>query len=411
MARRFSLIMVFALLLSSFMLLSGCSNADEGLKYYELTDASLYQFMEDYEGPDDAYLCVVEEYAEAELTVPSTYKGKPVVAVSSGTNNMSQANVKELILSEGIMYVDSGFSGYKNLTSVSFPSSLVGVYTSFNGCNSLKSLEFPGNVTIKYSFSRCSNLESIVYRGSSNEISDDSYLADPKLPGSPDYAPDGGTATETTRVTEPEMNEYDYNMLMEEVQSTGSDWAEGIMERAIAALVDSGDVSGTTLDGKKMFAFDGDNGAAFTGDEARDRYTSDFERDGAVICGKYYYSDDSFLFSLYLRPFNADPDLSDYDFIDVSTNSCVDSFAGTTDECRYLIVVMGVVSDVDEEFYMGGIDRETVSTEVLIIDVDSEEIVHIEHIGVSRPGTTAQRPVGNMLEADALEYVRTVCSQ
>ena len=58
---------------------------------------------------------------------------------------------------------------------------------------------------------------------------------------------------------------------------------------------------------------------------------------------------------------------------------------------------------------MGDLDRMSTSTEVLIIDTSSEEVVHIEHIGTNCPGDVAQFTTGKMLEDEALSYVLSLC--
>ena len=406
MIKKINLVLSLLILLLSLLLLSGCDGNDTegGMFFLKVSEADQYTFTQYYDGPEDAYLCVVDDFAEEELVIPSTHKGNPVVAVSSGTNSLSQTNVRSLVLPEGVMYVDSGFGGYKSLESVTFPESLVGVFSSFNGCSSLASVKFMAHseITIRFSFNRCKNLESVIYSYGVNDISDDSFVDDPMLPGSVSYDPSGET---TTVPTEP-VNESQYYEAMEEMRAASNDWAEGLMMRAIDKLYDAGSVMRSNISDEHLFKFAGVDGVAFADDAVRAQLTSAFILDGPVICAKYRTFTDSRFFAVLTRPMEADPSLSDFDFVDVSGNTYADAFARSTDECRYLMVMMGVISRVEEGYYMGNIDRDTVSTEVLIIDVASEEVVHIEHIGANRPGDVAQFTSGKMLEDDANEYVR-----
>ena len=408
MVRKISFLLSVLMLMSSLLLLSGCVDigSEEGMNFMLVSDASLYTFAKYYDGPEDAYLCIVDDYAGEELVIPSTYKGKPVVAVSSGTDSQSQASVKSLVLPEGVMYVDSGFGGYSNLASISFPESLVGVFSSFNGCKALTSIKFMthSSMTIRFSFNRCTNLENVVYSYGVNDVSDDSFVDDPRLPGSVSYEPSGET---TTVPTEP-VNESEYSEYMEEICAAGNDWANGVMMRAIDKLCDAGTVTRSTISDEHLFKFSGFDGVLFADDEVRAQLTSGFVLDGPVICARYRTYSDSQSFSVLVRPLEADPSLSDFDYIDIRNGSFADSFARSVDECRYLIVMMGVISNVEEGFYMGNIDRCTTSTEVLIIDTSSEEVVHIEHIGANRPADTTQFATGKMLEDEATEYVRSL---
>ena len=408
MIKKIFLVLSLLILLPSLLLLSGCDGNDTegGMIFLNVSEANQYTFTQYYDGLEDAYLCVVDDYAEEELVIPDTYKGLPVVAVSTGTNSLSQANVKRLVIPEGVMYVDSGFGGYKNLESVTFPESLVGVFSSFNGCSSLASVKFMAHseITIRFSFNRCKNLESVIYSYGVNDVSDDSFVDDPKLPGSASYDPSG----ETTAATTEQTNESEYNEAMEEVRAASNDWAEGVMTRAIDKLYDAGIVTRSAIGDEHLFIYNVD-GIMFADDESREQYSSYFVLDGSVICAKYRTFTDSRSFAVLTRPMKADPSLSDFDFVDVIGNTYADAFARSTDECRYLIVMTGVISRVEEGYYMGDLDRMSTSTEVLIIDTSSEEVVHIEHIGTNCPGDVAQFTTGKMLEDEALSYVLSLC--
>ena len=392
------------------IMLTGCGGSgEEGMSFFKLTDCTTYNFYKYYEGdPEEAYLCVVNGYTDPDLTIPATYKDKPVVAVATGSDDLTRVKIKHVVIPEGVLFIESGFSSYSSLESVSFPSTLRGIFNSFSGCSALTSVNFTSHdkMIIRFSFNRCKNLESVVYSYGTNDVSDDCFMEDPKLPGSASYDPSGSIATETYET----VNESEYIESMKDLVDSGNDWARGLMNRAIDKLYDEGSVSVSKIAEDDLFAFDSQRGVAYPDDETGNRLSSEFVPDGPVICAKYSSYTETTSFMVYTRPLEADPSLSDYDFIDVRIHTCDDAFARSIEECKYLIIVAGVTSNIEKEVYMGGIDRNTTSTVVMIVDVASEEVVHIEHIGTVRPSDVTQFATGRMMEDEAVEYIMSICS-
>ena len=95
-----------------------------------------------------------------------------------------------------------------------------------------------------------------------------------------------------------------------------------------------------------------------------------------------------------------------YQMHDALTDVPIDAFANSIDECDYLIVFDGVTSEVEEDFYMGGWDRETTTTLALIIDAKQGKIVHIENVGSDTPPSMqADSTAGEMLRSELAEYL------
>ena len=87
-------------------------------------------------------------------------------------------------------------------------------------------------------------------------------------------------------------------------------------------------------------------------------------------------------------------------------------FADSPKNWKYLVVYNSYDSKIEEEYYHGGINRISVTTLVLIIDVEKKEVVHIEFIGADcPPAMNAQSPRGEFMRDDALEYIERLLSK
>ncbi len=67
-----------------------------------------------------------------------------------------------------------------------------------------------------------------------------------------------------------------------------------------------------------------------------------------------------------------------------------EAFADSFDDCDFLIVYDEVASHVDENYYFGSINRTSVTTLVLVVDMKSGQVVHIENVGTDTPGSTVK---------------------
>ena len=79
---------------------------------------------------------------------------------------------------------------------------------------------------------------------------------------------------------------------------------------------------------------------------------------------------------------------------------------------RVLHIFSGYHSKIEEEVYYGGVDRISVTTLVLIIDVEKTEVVHIEFIGADcPPAMNAQSIRGEFMRDEALEYIERLLAK
>ena len=86
------------------------------------------------------------------------------------------------------------------------------------------------------------------------------------------------------------------------------------------------------------------------------------------------------------------------------------AFAGSFEECDYLICYADDISNVVKGYYEGGVDRYDRTTFAVVIDPKQREVVHVESVGSDIPGPSGEveLPGGNLgkfLEEDLEEYL------
>ena len=119
--------------LLSCIFLSSCSTPQEEEFQFELLENNTYT-LQKYNGQ------------ESIVTIPDTYKGKAVTAISSSA--LSYANISEIHIPEGIESVGSNaFDTCQSLTKVFLPSSIKYIYSNaFASCTALSEIHFGGTV-------------------------------------------------------------------------------------------------------------------------------------------------------------------------------------------------------------------------------------------------------------------------
>lgn len=183
---------------------------------------------------------------------------------------------------------------------------------------------------------------------------------------------------------------------------TDHDWGLDIWNTAINKLYDDGSVKKSKIEDTEYFQFDSNGEISFDSLSTKEKYTSDFKLDGKCIWG--CYSVDNY-FSIHKRQTD-DAETPLYYYSGGGDDTPVDMFANTRGECKYLIIHTGLTSRIDEDFYSGGADRRSISTEVIVLDAVSKEVVHIEHIGVDTPGAITQSNTGDVFISEAFDYMK-----
>ncbi|MBO6046542.1 MAG: leucine-rich repeat domain-containing protein [Erysipelotrichaceae bacterium] len=173
--RRIKIITVIFALCLSFM--TACQSEEKkyaamGLTFTQVKDATGYNFLYSAEEIDDkAYICSYNaNYANNDtIEIPAKFKKKPVIAATSTSFNNS---VKSVVFSEGIEYIENGFSGLSALQEITFPSTLKAIYSSFTNCQSLETVHLTNEMRkIDYSFTDCANLKDLDFSQPVNTIS------------------------------------------------------------------------------------------------------------------------------------------------------------------------------------------------------------------------------------------------
>ena len=102
--------------------------------------------------------------SDADVVIPSTINGKPVVAIGS-TAFSNRSNLTSVTIGNSVTSIgNSAFSHCYGLTSIVIPESVTSIDGyAFSGCSALTSIVIPDSVTSigGYAFSGCSSLTSI----------------------------------------------------------------------------------------------------------------------------------------------------------------------------------------------------------------------------------------------------------
>ena len=188
---------------------------------------------------------------------------------------------------------------------------------------------------------------------------------------------------------------YYYEVLHAEEIEADTEWINGIWTQIFDTLYKAGDVTS-------------DNPLSFKlADSGMEKYSENtFSIDGKIICaGNYGYSHDVLM--SYFRSFFVDPSMPYYYIDQIAQASSKVSFADNREECQYLFLILGIYSK-ESGFYEGGAARTSVSTEVIIIDLEAMEVIHIEHIGTDTPSAITSVPTGKIKEYEAMDYIASV---
>ena len=199
-------------------------------------------------------------------------------------------------------------------------------------------------------------------------------------------------------------------------------WAEDLFGDCYQQLVDAGSIDlPQEGDPNEYFVFDDEHELRFLDEELGARLSTDLqvELDDVIFCTGGGGA--GLNLSVYLNPFTEGEYASlprfypatymiSGSFADplVVPEGAADRFADSLDECRYMVTYVGLPSRVEEEFYMGGVDRTHVTTLVVVMDAQNREFVHIRNVGTDVPPTTTQWPTGGTLSQEARDYMSSL---
>lgn len=122
------------------------------------------QFEYDYNSETDSYAISGVVEVSGKVTLPTTYKGKPVTGIG-GPAFYRVTNEIEVTIPETFTRIDErAFDGCSGLVSVTIPDGVQSIaMCAFNGCENLVHVEFGGTVKSlgDYAFAHCSKLPEI----------------------------------------------------------------------------------------------------------------------------------------------------------------------------------------------------------------------------------------------------------
>lgn len=124
----------------------------------------------EYESATDSYIVSGTDSSfhsdlDLDITIPSTYEGKPVTSIGKSAFN-GLTNIKKVILPDTITSIlGSAFRNCSGLTSINFPEGLltIGMY-AFAYCSSLQEVSFPSSLYMLgfNTFASCSSLTELI---------------------------------------------------------------------------------------------------------------------------------------------------------------------------------------------------------------------------------------------------------
>ena len=142
--------------------------------------------------------------------------------------------------------------------------------------------------------------------------------------------------------------------------------------------------------------------------EAVERYTKNtLTIEGKIVVGEWVHEEDPAVqtrYDSYKSSFYIVEDLSERL---TDTTKIIDPafYAGSIEECDYLIVFGGFESDRDREYYKGGADRVEITTLVLVFDAREKELLHLKSLGTFLPNWKTNNPVGLAYVVKVYEYI------
>lgn len=141
-----------------------------------------FQFAEINGGTEYALTKINKIAAGTDITIPSTYNGKPVTAIKDSVFN-KMSDIASIELPDSITSIgESAFAYAKNLTSITLPSGLTSIGSSaFAYCSNLSAITIPNGVTAipDFAFANCESLASVTLHSAITSIGKYAFYKSP----------------------------------------------------------------------------------------------------------------------------------------------------------------------------------------------------------------------------------------
>lgn len=126
-------------------------------------DAANAQLFDFAFTPDNTAVIVRYKGTDADVTIPSRYKGKPVTMIDHAA--FYNSAVTSVTIPDSVTSIrDSAFLFCSQLTNISIPNSVTAIGSfAFDGCTKLESITLPSSLSTiqSYAFYNCGNLKTI----------------------------------------------------------------------------------------------------------------------------------------------------------------------------------------------------------------------------------------------------------
>ena len=195
---------------------------------------------------------------------------------------------------------------------------------------------------------------------------------------------------------------------------TDEQWAYEVVNESLNKLFNDGDAVKSDVKDNEIFKFDEDGKIVFGHGSENGYNDEDFKTDAPVIWGAMDVSDtdkDKKITVTVCKnsSLKENEKLPEYFPTEWLEKKNTKTFAESRGRCKYLVVYGGLITDITEKYYFGGVDRTTVSTVVIVFDAVEKKVVHIEEIGVDKPENRTTHPTGQIKTNEAITYMRQHC--
>ncbi len=168
--KKLTAVILAVLTVLSCVCLSACENT--GVNFYKVSDIKegkienmqKLDFLKEYSGSGDAYVCEIKSDAPDSVVVPAKNEKLPVIGVYSAVDPCNGVN--NVKIAKGVKYIEKCFNNCEGLRNVDIPSSVESIQDSFIKCPSFESVEVKGDLErLENSFVKCEALSKVTFKG------------------------------------------------------------------------------------------------------------------------------------------------------------------------------------------------------------------------------------------------------